>query len=332
MIILAREVRGLSQQELALNLKISQANLSKMEQGVINVNESLINGLGKQLQLPPSFFYQHAELQSSNISYRKRDKVAQRILNNIDANINLYQIHIKKLLNGFAFPKVNVPLFDSEAPELIAKQLRKRWKVPKGPIDNLTLLMEDHGIVVVTFDFGSGRVDGRSIVVSPGHPIVFANKTQLGDRYRFTLAYELGHLVLHMIKPKEFYINVGHQSNVFAAEFLMPKEDIIKDFQEPITIPVLAKLKKKWKVSMQALLYRANDLGFLTDNQKKYLLQQFNQLKIRKREPMELDVVKEQPTLLRNIITKYKNKQRLNTKATADFFKLSEEEFLIRYT
>ncbi|MEO5946599.1 MAG: XRE family transcriptional regulator, partial [Chitinophagaceae bacterium] len=331
MIILAREARGVSQQELAEYLKVSQANLSKMEQGFINVNEGLIKGLQNHLSLPENFFYQQGELLPPNFSYRKRDKVAQRVLTTVDANINMYRIEAEKLLNVIQFNKANVPSLDLEkyeTPESVARQLRKLWKVHRGPVENLTKVLEDHNILVVCFDFGTARVDGRSIITSDGHPIVFANKQQLGDRHRFTLAYELGHLVMHLIKPKGFQIDVSHQANQFAAEFLMPKEDIIKDLQVPITIQLLAELKKKWKVSMQAIMYRAADLNLLSDNQKRYLVQQFNQLKIRRREPAELDIPKEQPVLLRSLITQYKNKQRLSVKSMAEFFNLSEEEFM----
>ena len=78
----------------------------------------------------------------------------------------------------------------------------------------------------------------------------------------------------------------------------MPAKHIIEDFKNGITIPILADLKRKWKVSMIAPLYRADDLGLVTTNQKRYLFQQFNQLKIRRREPIKLDI--KNPDLLKS--------------------------------
>ena len=63
----------------------------------------------------------------------------------------------------------------------------------------------------------------------------------------------------------------------------MPPKDIKEDFKPGISIPLLGELIRQWKVSRIALLYRADDLGLLSPNQKRYLVQQFNQLKLRRR-------------------------------------------------
>jgi Zn-dependent peptidase ImmA (M78 family) len=83
---------------------------------------------------------------------------------------------------------------------------------------------------------------------------------------------------------------------------------------------------------MQALLYRANDIGVITDNQKRYLINQFNSMNIRRREPAELDIPRENPMKLRDMITNYKNKQKLNVKQLALFFNSNEDEFLSKYS
>jgi Zn-dependent peptidase ImmA (M78 family) len=82
---------------------------------------------------------------------------------------------------------------------------------------------------------------------------------------------------------------------------------------------------------MIAIVYRAHDLQIISDNQKRYLEQQFNQLQIRRREPLELDIPREEPALLRNLISEYKQKQKLSMKGLAEYFHLNEEEFSKRY-
>jgi Zn-dependent peptidase ImmA (M78 family) len=90
---------------------------------------------------------------------------------------------------------------------------------------------------------------------------------------------------MHMFANLTAERDITHEANLVAAEFLMPEDDIRQDFAEPITLPRLAELKKKWKASMISLLYRADDLGFITANQKKYLVQQFNNQNIRSASP-----------------------------------------------
>jgi Zn-dependent peptidase ImmA (M78 family) len=334
MLTLARESRGMSQIELGENIQSSHANINRWELDRVNVSEDAFKLLQKALNYPEDFFFQNGEIFPPTF-YRKRDKVAIKLLNALDANINIYRLNINKLLKAIGYEVANIPalsLDKYETPQVAAQKLRKKWNIDKGVIDNLTKIMEAQKIIVASINFGTDRVDGRSIFTDDKHPIIFTNNTLLGDRQRFTLAYELGHLVMHAVGQPSLGADVGHEANLFAAEFLMPEKDIAPDFKATITLDLLAQLKKKWKVSMHALLYRASDLGEINYNQQRYLLAQFNQLKIRRREPPELDIQKENPVLLRTLVSNYRIKQKMTLKEMAEFFNLTEEEFVERYS
>lgn len=334
MLLLARELKGMVLAELADKLGISVAYLHKLQSDPQVVNPELMRLFCKELEKPESFFYQDGELVPSLLTYRRREKVSSKDISRIEAEVNLYRIGIEKLLSGVVFNPANLPLLPvdkTKSPAESARALRKAWGMEKGGVENLSTILEQNNILLVAFDFGTERVDGKSAYTSQGQPIIFTNNRVMGDRQRFTLAYQLGHLVMHTKSEFTFDHDVSHEANLFAAEFLLPEKEILKDFKEGITIPVLAKLKKKWKMSMISILYRAHDLNIITDNQKRYLEQQFNQLKIRRREPVELDIPREQPLLLRELITKYKTKQKFSTKQLATFFNLTEKDFLQRY-
>ncbi len=208
--------------------------------------------------------------------------------------------------------------------------MRKLWKIEKETIGNLTEILEEKGVLLLQSDFGTDRVDGHCTIALDKFPIIVTNKSLLGDRQRFTLAYELGHLVMHLYTSPSYNRDLSHEANVFAAELLMPERDIKTDLED-LSLPKLGELKKKWKVSMQALLYRASDLELITDNQKRYLLQQFNQQNIRRREPKELDIPTEQYKLVRDLLTKYRTKQKLSVAKMASFLHLEAEDFIQRY-
>lgn len=159
----------------------------------------------------------------------------------------------------------------------------------------------------------------------------FSSTKLLGDRQRFTLAYELGQLVMHTFNVVPSQRDISHEANAFAVEFLMPAKYIKEDFKNGITIPILGESKRKLKVSMIALLYRADDLGFVTPNQKRYLVQEFNQLKIRRREPIELDIPTEQPKLIKEWIANYRKKTKLGVVETVALLCLKVDEFLELY-
>jgi len=82
---------------------------------------------------------------------------------------------------------------------------------------------------------------------------------------------------------------------------------------------------------MIALLHRADDLGFLSANQKRYLLQQFNERKIRRREPLELDIEKEKPSLLNNFIRQYKEAYNINDSTLSARLGIHRKDFLKYY-
>ncbi|TRU49829.1 MAG: ImmA/IrrE family metallo-endopeptidase, partial [Microcystis aeruginosa Ma_QC_Ca_00000000_S207] len=327
---LAREARGISQAELADKIGTSQVNINRWESGMFDINSEAFVQIAEVLGFPESFFFQEGEI-APPAFYRKRDKVAKKILDVINANINIYRLQIGNLLQAMQREEPAIPNYGEITPQEAAQALRKKWKIAKGAIENMTDILEVNGIIVISFDFKTERVDSQSILTENKHPVIFTNKKLLGDRLRFSLAYELGHLVMHAYNRPNFDIDSGHKANLFAAEFLMPAKDILADFKQNITLQTLANLKTKWKVSMQALLYRAADLEHLTPNQKRYLLSQFNDLSIRRREPLELDIAKERPKLLRDLITKYRIRQKMTIKDIAAYFRLREQEFAERY-
>lgn len=334
LIILARETRGINQFELAPMIGVSPAHLSKMEQGIVEIDESYIEKLSEVLQYPKSFFYQEYEVLQPILSYRKRDIVAQKLLTTIDAQINVYSMHIDYLTKKLNIDSAKLPTLDVSkvgSPEKCAKQLRKLWNINDGVVNNLTKIIESKGIIIHSFNFGTERVDSRSIVTMDGQHVIYTNRTLLGDRLRFTLAFELGHMVMHLNALPDLDRDVNHEANLFASELLMPEKEIKPDFAEGVTLGVLGELKRKWKVSMQTLLFRSEDLGIITPNQKRYLIGQFNKLKIRRREPQGLDIPKEKPHLLDTLLNKYRTKYKADNQMLAKELHLHYQDFVELY-
>ena len=335
MIILAREARGLTQAELADLIEMSATNLSKIERGDIGINKELLETIAHKTDYPSEFFYQRGDIVPENLNYRKREVVAQKLITPIHAQVNVMRKHINFLTVALQVPVPNIPTLEitaTQTPQQAAIKLRQLWNVTTPCIYNLTNLIEDNGIIIKNFPFNTDRVDSRTILTDSKFPIIFLNSSLLGDRQRFSLAYELGQLIMHSSSIVPLDRDVSHEANAFAAEFLMPEKEIRKDFDAGITIPLLGELKRKWKVSMIALLYRADDLGYTTPNQKRYLLQQFNQLKIRRREPMELDVPKEQATQIKRWIADFRAKTKVSVVEMAALFFLNVDEFLECYS
>lgn len=334
MVIIARESRGINQSELANKIGFAPAFMSKLEKGDAPLSEDHLKAISNITHYPISFFYQEGDIVPENIAYRKREAVAQKVLTIVNARVNIVRLHVRHLSEELGIPMPMIPTIQATevmSPAKVAQEIRKVWGIKKGVVDNVVDLIERNSISVKAVDFGTERVDSRTVLTDNKYPIIVLNKVLLGDRQRFSLAYQLGHLVMHTYKPVDWNIDVSHEANLFAAEFLMPEKEMREELKDGVTLALLAELKRKWKVSMISLLYRADDLGFLTDNQKRYLIQQFNDKKIRRREPVELDIPVEQPKLFRQWIADLKKKKKLDVAGIAAELNLHTDEFIELY-
>jgi Zn-dependent peptidase ImmA (M78 family) len=122
------------------------------------------------------------------------------------------------------------------------------------------------------------------------------------------------------------------EANEFAAAFLMPAADIRSSFEgRRITLELLAALKPEWRVSMQALLRRAKDLGYADANQYRYLMQRISQRGWRLREPPELDFPAETPTVISSILKAHLQDLGYTMADLIGFVPLYEREFIHLY-
>ena len=164
---------------------------------------------------------------------------------------------------------------------------------PPGPIFNVTKTLEDNGCVIVPHDFGSPKIDGFSQTLDYPPCFIHINNDLPPDRWRWTLAHELGHIVMHddpMQSPKE----VEAQAHLFAAEFLAPTHEITHQLNG-LTFQKLGGLKREWGISMQALITRAYQLGSISSRQRQSMMIRLSQAGYRLREPETLDPPVEAP-------------------------------------
>lgn len=308
MLRIARQLRGFQQGEAATLLGISQAMLSRVENQLSTFTDDILDRAAEVYKLPKSFFTQSDQILGAPVSvhpmWRKKASVSAREMDQIIAELNLRLMHLRRLLQAVEIeathelPLLSVDEFNGDT-ERIAGLVRSQWQMPVGPVHNLTRILESAGIVVVHSALGGSSIDGVTFRAPGLPPLIVLNVEQTADRMRFTLAHELGHLVMHHSQPTQ---NMETEANEFASLFLMPTRDIRPYFSRRIDLRFLAELKPVWKVSMSSLLMRARSLELIAYNQERYLWQQFSMAKIRLREPPELDFAKETATVLPDLI------------------------------
>jgi Zn-dependent peptidase ImmA (M78 family) len=329
MIILARESRRLTQKELAQKLNISPAQLSRIEVGLRTIQKEQLAVLSNVLGYPTSLFMQQQPIYGLGISefyHRKHKDVSEKLLNQIYAKIHLRLREIEKLIKEVDIGKVGIrPIqlddFNGDAAE-VARLIRVSWSLPHGPVRNLVEITENAGGIVIPFDFGTNRIDAVSHWNNNGMPpIFFINAYSPMDRLRFTICHELGHVIMHRsVDP-----DMEQQADKFASEFLMPAIDI-KPYLIDISLAKLADLKRYWKVSMAALLKRAADLEVITPRKARSLWVELGKAGYRKREPLELDLPRESPSLLSEIVKAYTDDMDYSVSELARMLSLTGEE------
>jgi Zn-dependent peptidase ImmA (M78 family) len=183
-------------------------------------------------------------------------------------------------------------------PREIARKMRTAWMIPPGPIDDLTLLAERAGIVVVWCEFGAA-IDGITMIVPGMPPCIFLDRTTPADRMRASLAHEIGHVIMHRV-PTD---SMEEEAYTFGAELLVPEKELRREFiGGSVTLEKLARLKSKWRVSMQFLLYQAGQLACLKPHQTQYLWKRISMLGWKTREPAETEFAPDAPKLFPRIL------------------------------
>lgn len=301
MIALARESRGYTQKEFADVLGVSQGRLSKIEMGLAPVPDEFLSDLSDQLRYPAAFFSESACVYATGLTlHRKRASLPKRTLERIQAQLTIRKFHIVKLLDDITFPGDKIPSYVTSShitPSSIARKVRASMGIPKGPISGLVPYFEKAGILIIPCDLEHRFIDAVSCRVEGLPPTVFINSSSPGDRQRFTLAHELGHLVMHQA-PSE---DMEAEADEFASEFLMPREDITGDLFD-LNMHKLWELKSRWKVSMAALVMRASHLKCIGENRARYLWVQLSKAGYRLEEPLSLAIQPEKPTFINKII------------------------------
>lgn len=334
MLCLARDACGLTQSDMARRLGIGQGTYSKYETGILSppdeAVEQIVSVLGK---FPSSFFSQNEQPYGfPPFHFRKRRKLGVKALSRIVAEMNIRRMHVKKMITSYKtahtglIPEIDVDEYQGTSKkrattEDLARHLRELWGVPRGPIENMVDLIERNGGIVIPCDFGTDLIDAMSQRIDGMPVLFFINPNAPADRVRHTLAHELGHMALHTLSLSEDD-EMERQADAFAGAFLLPADEVRPQLRR-FDLRQLANMKGYWKVSMQALAYRADVLGLITPYQKKKFWIEMGPY--RKHEPNEPP--KEAPKALQRMIAFHRDNLGYTKEEMASLLALLPAEY-----
>ena len=311
---LAREARGFTTTGLAEAIGISRQTASSWENGEYAPKPEILQRIATLLDFPVRFFFRPCPSPNAGAPYfRKLSAVTARGRTQASAKLDLLAEFAEYLAEEVEFPKSNLPDFDigkdpgsvsEDDIEHIAAKTRLFFCLGKGPISNITQLLENNGVLISRFQMTTEGLDAFLRWIN-GIPYVLNNSSRASGvcRTRFNLAHELGHLIMHRsITPNQRTLGIiESQANRFASAFLMPAETYISDFSYP-SLDVFLSLKQKWLSSVASQIVRCRDLDIILDNVYSRLFANLNRRGWRTIEPLDGELPQEIPKLLEKAI------------------------------
>jgi Zn-dependent peptidase ImmA (M78 family) len=173
---------------------------------------------------------------------------------------------------------------------------------PDAPIKHLVNSIEANGVLVLALPFEFVKIDAFSAWIGEDQqrPVIGVCKVRAGDRVRWSVAHELGHIILHS-QLRQLRAQDHRHADQFAAEFLLPEVAMRQELTAPVTLSSVAVLKPKWGVAMQSLVRRAFELGIISERQYRQLFEEIGMRGWRTKEPSNLDIRVEKPRALRQV-------------------------------
>jgi Zn-dependent peptidase ImmA (M78 family)/transcriptional regulator with XRE-family HTH domain len=314
----SREAKAWTMSKLADEVQLTRQAISQFEKGESKPSPEKLRELAKVLEQPEHFFTwpltNTESRKQSPPTFRSMASSTARARDQAEALLEWLAAMVAVLSEKVQLPTVYLPVFSiddftrlsDDDVEQFAVLTRKHFGLGNGPISNLTLLLENSG-VVIAFKKLNHELSGLSQWFD-GRPFVLIDPSSSAARTRFSLAHELGHIVLHRqlasaseLLDKELLKLIEHQANYFGSAFMLPEESLAVevygvDWQSLVT------LKARWRMAISALVMRLHAVDLINENQKTRIFREISVRNARKREPLDSDIPHDYPRLLRKVV------------------------------
>ena len=326
----ARVAAGLSQRALAEQVNLSPMAISKYENSRMSPSSDVLLRLARALGVKVGYFNRPLQVSVVCPAFRKHSRLGKKrqgaiegqIIETLERYLAVEEVFAPGQLPDFEMPEAcKGSITCVEQAEDVADRLRQEWKLGEDPIANLCETLEDRGVKVILLEGIDDHFDGYSCWANGSIPVVASRVANdlPGDRQRFNLAHELGHLLLEdMITEGVDNEKVCHR---FAASFLVPHTAVQQETggdRDTIYFEELHSLKHKWGLSMSAWLRRLADRGIISQTEYEISMRTFSKRGWRQVEPGE-QVKPEQTGRFERLVQRAVAEDIISVSRAADF-------------
>ena len=284
---LARSAAGLSLRDLSTKVgnRITAQAIGKYERNESMPSSGVLIALADTLGVSVDYLVGDQDMGFEAVEFRKKTvtrrreeaQVEAKVLHLLERYLMVEELLHLRSVEWHSPPEAPYPVVrDVAEADRAARSLREHWGLGNDPIPNLVELLEEQGIKVLAVNLTN--IDGLTAHVRRSEhgvvPVIVVNRQEWGERQRFTLAHELGHLVMD-VAPK---VNEEKAAYRFAGAFLMPANALwaaIGKRRTSIGWGELFALKQLFGVSVQAITYRCKELGIFREAMFRRLFDDF---------------------------------------------------------
>lgn len=288
----ARQRNRLTKSAFAEKLGVSSRDMRRMAKDA-EVTFEFIERIAQATGFPVEFFTIKVDLEISKPTFRKQATLTAREREAGEAAAKLAKLFWLQVEKEYSLPEPDLPDYSNgnnyfpsgiDRATHAASLLREEWGLGTQPVGNIVKLLERHGVRVLSLSEQETRgLSAFTFWGSDETPYIYLNMVGSAERSRFDAAHELGHLVLHRHHDSAD-VKIEEEADRFASAFLIPKPDLLRHKVYP-TITNIRKNKKRWNVSVAALVRAYWDCGLINDSRYKYLNIELSRNGWRKNEP-----------------------------------------------
>lgn len=320
--------RKMTKKDLADACGVTPMAITNYESGKRKPDMETVNKLAAALGVKTIDFLQtrNSQLRFEHFEFRKKASLSKTEQEYIRESVEEYFgrfFDTVEILGGDLLPE---PIETHKIKrngdfDIDARKLREYLNLQKdGPIEEITGMLENKGILVLDIDIDNDSFSGMNGTVN-GYPYIVINRNMRAERKRTTMIHELAHFMFDWSDSSDESKN-EKEATAIAGSFLISNEDIVRELglkRYRITHD-FEMVCNEYGISLYQLVKRAAQAGIISSGLEQNFYINANKAKYKEKEPSRVGK-DETPLLLKQLVLRAIYVEDINIQKAAELLK-----------